>query len=168
MPDGPSLNQLCHRVNHLLANSATIQYGIELHRAFLREDTSSYKSEGSLLPIGDRLNLLKEVNQAWKDLKFTRSSTIEYAFPSSHVYELSGGRFVMGTSPNSFWVNQLNRTHGLYVYKLPNRSDEAGEDNEVQRTYIKLESPITDFAMDVSQNLLVLMERQASVVPICI
>jgi hypothetical protein len=74
----------------------------------------------------------------------------------------------MGTSPNSFWVNQLNRTQGLYVYKLPNRSDEVGEENEVQRTYIKLESPITDFAMDVSQNLLVLMERQASVVPICI
>jgi hypothetical protein len=145
-----------------LANSTNIQYRIELYRAFLREDSNPHKSEGSLLSIGDKLHLLREVNQAWRDLEFTRSSTIECPFSSSGFYELSGGRFVMGAAsdPGS---NQINITQSLYVYKLPNRSDRVREENKIQTTYIKLEFPIADFAMDVSQNLLVLMEGQAFV-----
>jgi hypothetical protein len=68
----------------------------------------------------------------------------------------------MGSASNS-GNGPINRTHGLYVYKLVNRSNRVGEEDKVRRTDIKLEFPITDFAMDVSQNLLVLMERQAFV-----
>jgi hypothetical protein len=59
--------------------------------------------------------------------------------------------------------NQINITQSLYVYKLPHRSDKVREENKIQKTYIKLEFPIADFAMDVSQNLLVLMEGQGFV-----
>lgn len=148
-----TLPQICQRIHRLLSTSAEVQYTIELYSSQQREnDFPSTR----LMSISDRLELLKTVNANWSKLRFTRRSTLPYPFPSSYVYELSGGRLVLGSGTDT---DGRNGTTSLNFYELPSREDSGNHGATIPHTRLIMDFPIADFAMDVTQNLLILLER---------
>lgn len=104
-----------------------------------------------MLSVSDRLETLKSVDENWANLNFVRHSTLAYPYPSSYVYELSGGRLVLGSGTAS----GINGTSAIDIYDLPSRDGMR----DISPRKLSLEFSIADFAMDVTQNLLVLIER---------
>lgn len=110
--------------------------------------------------IHDRLMSLNQVLTGWKNLTFARHSVLTYPFSPSYVYELSGGKLILGSSGGG--IPHLNGTSHLHVWDLPPRTAELQDaDYTIKWKSLALPFGIADFALDVSQNLLVLVERSA-------
>jgi hypothetical protein len=138
-----------------------IQYKIELYSNY-QQEMSGAAGECNV-PVANRLETLRSVMSGWAALRFSRHSVLGYPLSSSYVYEVSGGKLVLGSDLDHI-ANHLNGTSALSVHDLPTRPNvELGADSAdasmIHRRDIKLGSPIADFAMDVHQNLLVLVER---------
>jgi hypothetical protein len=115
------------------------------------------------MPVANRLETLRSVMSGWATLRFSRHSILGYPLSSSYVYEVSGGKLVLGSDLDHV-ANHINGTSVLSVHDLPTRpnvepSADSYNTSTIRRRDIKLGSPIADFAMDVHQNLLVLVER---------
>lgn len=148
----------------------------------------------------DRLLCLNQVLSGWRNLTFSRQSVQKSPFSPSYVYELSGGKLILGSSSNGtiFQQPHLNATTGLHVWDLPcrnvafeayardqtqeqdqedekrdvlvetqenkqeqeqaNHEGDAAPENNKWRN-LKLPFAIADFALDVSQNLVIFVER---------
>jgi len=135
-----------------------LQYKIELYSAYQQEMNGT-----TGMPVANRLETLRSITSGWATLRFSRHSVLGYPLASSYVYEVSGGKLVLGSDLDHI-SNHLNGTSVLSVHDLPTRPNvEPGADSSdastIHRRDIKLGSPIADFAMDVHQNLLVLVER---------
>jgi hypothetical protein len=118
---------------------------------------------GCNIPTYDRLKTLRSVTSGWAALSFSRHSVLGYPLSSSYVYEVSGGRLVLGSDPSRIASN-LNGTSVLSVHRLPTRpnvkpASDSPDADAIHRRDINMASPIADFAMDVHQNLLILVER---------
>ena len=98
----------------------------------------------------DSLELLGKYQRPWSNVSFHQSTAVNYPHTSSFVYELSGGRLVFGEASQ----NPRNATGALHVYDLTTNSDPPPQE------VVRLARDAADFAMDVSQNLLVLIERE--------
>jgi len=137
-----------------------MQYKIELYGAYQREMSTTANEQDE--PISERLKMLRRVTDGWATLRFSRHSILGYPLSSSFVYEVSGGRLVLGSDLGHI-ASHLNGTSVLSVYDLPTvtrpGSGPVADKNPIPRQDIKLAMPITDFAMDVHQNLLVLVHR---------
>jgi hypothetical protein len=151
------------------------------------------------------------VLSGWRNLTFARHSVQKSPFSPSYVYELSGGKLILGSSNTGSILQQphLNATTGLHIWDLPSRDiefdglaqgqdqdqdhrktgDEDGmekglkeQEQDVMQEQehelpkyenstdtqanenngwrnLHLPFAIADFALDVSQNLIVFVER---------
>jgi hypothetical protein len=129
-----------------------MQYSIGLYYHSQRPNDFSSSFQSS---IKENLSLLSTVNDNWANLNFVSRLTLPYPFPSSYVYELSGGRLVLGSGDDS---DGRNGTTGLNFFDLPPRGQMEDSKDTLQRR-LTMDFPIADFAMDVTQNLLILLER---------
>lgn len=138
-------SRTCKYTWRLLKSTASLWLQAELHAAAQRLVRQPGRS------AMESLELLKKYQYSWSRLSFHRSTTVNYPRNSSFVYELSGGRLVFGEA--SFF-DLRNKTGALHVHDLTTDGDPP------PLKVIELAKPMADFAMDISQNLLVLMERQ--------
>ncbi|KIM28850.1 hypothetical protein M408DRAFT_329282 [Serendipita vermifera MAFF 305830] len=116
----------------------------------------------SNVPVGHRLKILQSISDGWANLRFSRHSTLAYPLASSYVYEVSGGRLVLGSDLDRIG-SHLNGTSVLSVHEFIrpgiDPADVSLETDAISRKDIHLKFPIADFAMDAHQNLLVLVQR---------
>jgi len=126
------------RLFHMLVHDCTaLQYCIELAVAGMEDGPPSSVS------AAERLNRLRQYKAAWDSLKWVRDETIDM---SGHLWELYGGVLAQYDS-----VGQ-----SLNFRQLP--SDSRGIECQVWSVEI-LGTRLRDFAMDPSQDLLVLIEN---------
>ncbi|TFK35933.1 hypothetical protein BDQ12DRAFT_687415 [Crucibulum laeve] len=97
------------------------------------------------LTPSDRLKLLYARRQAWASLKLKKKSTVIVNGPCN-AYELVAGVFAKSSGRN------------LFVARLPNSNDDG------ETFQHDLEVRIRDFAIDPTQDLLVLMEDEAGLI----
>lgn len=113
-------------------------------------------------PTIESLKTLQSITDGWANLRFSRHLVLGYPLASSYVYEVSGGRLVLGSDLNHI-ASHINGTSVLSVHDfprpIPNDASGSVKTDAVCRRDINLEFPIADFAMDVQQNLLVLVRR---------
>ena len=163
----------------------------ETHAPF--RDSTHPISSVSLLPYLTRLNTLRALEHNWRGLCFPApSQRVPVPFRATYVYELSGGYFILGSdqttqSPDHTamagdgWVSPdiMNKTMQLNFLRLPHLvhdaeptaskgKDRAEGQNELAWTHLPLPFPIADFGIDVSQDLLVLMQRHRYAYSVCL
>ncbi|KAG9054943.1 hypothetical protein FS842_003720 [Serendipita sp. 407] len=152
VPDALRCKQACKYLYNLLENSVTVQYLTELYAAYQRPlDTITVTS------TADRLEPLRELSSNWANLQFNRFARLEYPFESCAAYELTGGKLIFGSSGTRM-IGDLNGTTALIVYDL-SYGDAPESEWSLKPQRVTLPYPIADFAMDVSQNLLILAVR---------
>ena len=102
--------------------------------------TDGPRKPGSL-STGERLRLLLDQRRRWRHLQFTKQMTVDMT-PQCHAYELVGGTFA-----------KVDGANILTLLQLPN----PGQDTA---TVIRrlLDIPTKDFALDPTQDLLVLVK----------
>lgn len=125
----------CKAVNHylrdLISNSVEVQYYI--HRSI----SAQLDNPRCELSIVERLHqlLLREGN--WQDLSFNFDGTIDIPFPTSGIYDLTGGIYLLGDASRKV----------LHYTQLPSEPDQGAEWKEV-----RLEETIIDMGFCVYEH----------------
>lgn len=128
---------MCSLFRDLILETASLQYIIELAVA------KQINGPPSAVSSSRRLELLKNYQSAWKNLKWSRE--VKIPIESGGLWELYGG------------VLAQNRADGAIVFhQLP--SDLRSIDARTWTLGPDFGMMIRDFAMDPSQDLLVLIE----------
>lgn len=170
----------------LESSSSTAPHPPEAHAPF--QPSIPPCSSASLISYSTRLKALRALERNWRYLSFpVPSHKIHVPFRTTYVYELSGGYFILGSDrmtesshhaagvhdTGEGWVSMdiMNKTMQLNFLRLPHLLHDAdpkgpkgndrveAEPNGLGWTHLPLPFPIADFAIDASQDLLVLMQR---------
>jgi hypothetical protein len=132
--------QVCTQLQHLVQGSVELQYIVELG---LNHMIDGPRIPGSK-PIAERLELLRYQRRRWQKLDWSKQN-IKAMEGRFSAYEFVDGAFatLMWTSPDA---NRLNLTF------LPSRDKEVASIE-----WDGLGFPVKDFAIDPSQDLMMLM-----------
>lgn len=130
------LQQVCRLFNSIINDAATLQYKMELALCGMEDGPP-----GSMVPA-ERLECLREHQDAWGHLRFTQTSNID--MQSGNVWELYGNVLSQGKNRRSLAFHQL----ASVIRGIEDRSWSLDD----------LDVEIRDFGMDPAQNLLVLIE----------
>ncbi|CAL1695559.1 unnamed protein product [Somion occarium] len=127
---------VCRLFNSIINDAATLQYKMELALCGMEDGPP-----GSMVPA-ERLECLREHQDAWGHLRFTQTSNID--MQSGNVWELYGNVLSQGKNRRSLAFHQL----ASVIRGIEDRSWSLDD----------LDVEIRDFGMDPAQNLLVLIE----------
>lgn len=147
--DVPSIlrcSAVCRRFRDIVAASSALQYRVTLVLAGL-EDAGRQRTS-----YGDRLRALQSREAAWRTFEYRDRVTLDIG-PGAYrpCYDLHGGVFFVGrrTGPN-LPIRMLS------WLPLPSAYDPPGEPPDW--TSVPLDVSIDDFALDLHQDLVVLVE----------
>ncbi|EJD46847.1 hypothetical protein AURDEDRAFT_184110 [Auricularia subglabra TFB-10046 SS5] len=147
--DVPSIlrcSAVCRRFRDIVASSSPLQYRVTLDLAGL-EDAGRLRTS-----YGDRLRALQSRQAAWRTFEYRDRVTLDIG-PGAYrpCYDLHGGVFFVGrrTGPN-LPIRMLS------WLPLPSAYDPPGEPPDW--TSVPLDVSIDDFALDLHQDLVVLVE----------
>ncbi|KAF8442458.1 hypothetical protein L210DRAFT_3536652 [Boletus edulis BED1] len=139
--DVPSLlrcMQVCKLFHSIISMSIRLVYKIELYVSYLEDN------KHSSLETVNRLNLLREYNRVWHHMDWASSGSIPMASGFRWKYSFSGGILAQSTRENTT----------LSFVQLPCKLKGIPE-----RTWsVPFDFRIRDFALDNSQDLIVLLE----------
>ena len=82
--------QVCRRFRNVLQSHAALQYTIELHA------TAMVDNPACRLPPGEKLRLLREKEDAWRQLNLSNRTTLPLKHNPSGIYDLTGGVLLLG------------------------------------------------------------------------
>lgn len=91
----------------------------------------------SNLSVNDRLMQLTTKDSRWEQLSLNFSKSVNVPFPTSGIYDLTGGIYLLGDSSRK----------GLYYTYLPNKPDE-----EVQWKVVRTDQTILDMGLCVYEH----------------
>ncbi|KZV95004.1 hypothetical protein EXIGLDRAFT_834574 [Exidia glandulosa HHB12029] len=127
-----------------LAESQLLQLKIELEEGGLKLLSTS-------TPRDETLRLIRSSRRAWQTLSLSRLPTIDVPFRAGRRYELTGGCFFLQFETGSEKLREF-----AYV-RLPDVHDEPTQ-GPPSWTRIRCNADMSDFGVDVDQDLLCLVE----------
>ncbi|KAF8178260.1 hypothetical protein BJ912DRAFT_667788 [Pholiota molesta] len=149
MHDLLACSTVSKHLRKVVKHSSRLQYIVELERARM----VSLLPQSASLPFASRLNLLRERENNWKYMNWTKRHTLSLP-PTGSVYEFVGGLYGNGREDDS------RVTASISFLELPS-SDATllGEPQKELKTWTHTmgDVNIIDFTMDPSQDLLVLV-----------
>ncbi|KAJ7129730.1 hypothetical protein C8R44DRAFT_777518 [Mycena epipterygia] len=134
------LAQVCRQFRHILQQSSALQYKIQLELAGLR-DGQFIAGSGSAV----RLDMLTAYQAAWASFEWTSTSTVEMA---GNLWELVSNVLATYSANKGFSFN-----------RIPSASRHV---SPAEWAIANVPFTVTDFSMDLSQDLLLAVEFNAS------
>lgn len=128
-------NKVCKLFHSIISGSTHLGYKIELFASHMEDNELS-----SMDTVG-RLNLLREHNRVWNDMKWPSYGSIPMC--NGHCWEFTGGILAQSTHENEISFAQL-------PCELKGISE--------RRWSVPFDFRIRDFTLDNSQDLIVLLE----------
>lgn len=128
-------NKVCKLFHSIISGSTHLSYKTELFASYMEDN------EHSSMDTVSRLNLLREHNRVWNDMKWTSSGFIPMR--DGHCWEFSGGILAQSTHENE-----------IFLVQLPCKLKGIAE----RRWSVPFDFRIRDFTLDNSQDLIVLLE----------
>ncbi|KAG8872777.1 hypothetical protein FRC20_009053 [Serendipita sp. 405] len=147
------LNSACKTI-HDLCSSTPLQYHTLLAIAGYDNGPSN-----NLMPVLQRLDLLKKLEYSFNYASFSHKERIEFPGRFIPSYDLQGGVFVQGRHG----TGTPYKTFGVNAYKLPSPLDIQNSGNSISWKLPDLERPSQDLSLDASQDLLVLVEGDGQI-----
>jgi hypothetical protein len=135
---------VCKVFHDVISTSVELQYHIELGIAGYQDGSTLCQ-----MPVSDRLELLRRINQNWRQMKFQKRETIAIEAPIS-AYTLQSSVLMVGTTSDSLFTEAISG-HIL-------NSELVGAEShrwDIKRPLAR----VRDFTIDPYQDLLVLIEE---------
>ncbi|CCA72876.1 hypothetical protein PIIN_06813 [Serendipita indica DSM 11827] len=137
------------RVYTVINNSLTLQFRIELSHAALLQFSQPVTGKTSHSTTLQRLDLLRKLQFSWRNLAWRSRKTIPLGQPYP-LYELSSGIFITAARRAG-----VAKPHKLIFQELPSLDNHSN----ISRATIDCGIPTSQVCIDVSQDLLVLLEE---------
>lgn len=128
-------NKACKLFHSAISGCTQLTYKIELFASYMEDN------EHSSVDTVNRLDLLREHNRVWNDMKWTSSGFIPMR--DGNCWEFSGGILAQSTRENE-----------IFFVQLPCKLKGIVE----KRWSVPFDFRIRDFTFDYSQNIIVLLE----------